>query len=247
LENTLGLAPYRLSNDPDLVSYVDRDNLLKKYDPKNTDLTKNKEFIQELTPAELVLLNSSSGFVSKQSLLRELDKPENKERSLGDILNAGVVLSYVEGLQSKPLEEINRIVNNSEIKAALKKNTAPLASLPYSENSTNGELYGFGGSYLVDFGAGKAKFYKNQNELLGLPNTLHDGDNQFIKLAKEKWGINDPNSLLRLSQNAARLKSPGTTNGTKETNTLHTILEKIYASEKKRQTIKKKLLSGIKK
>jgi hypothetical protein len=235
LENTLGLIPYRLSDDADLISFTDRENLLKKYDPKNTDLNKKKEFIQGLTPAELVLLDSSLGFVSKESLLRELDKPENKEKSLGDILNAGVVLSYVEGLQSKHLEEINRIVNNPEIKAALMRNIVPLAiedKFKYSKDGADGQLYKSGDSYLVDFGEGKAKFYKNQNELLGLPNALDDGDNQFIKLAKEKWGINDPNSILRLSQNAGRLKTPGVTDGSNQTNTLHTILEKIYASEK---------------
>ena len=114
LKDTLGLDPYRLSDDADLVSFTDRENLLKKYDPKNTDLSKNKEFIQGLTPAELVLLRSSLGFVSKESLLRELDKLENKEKSLGDILNAEVVSSYLDskqGLNSKSLAEIEKIIN----------------------------------------------------------------------------------------------------------------------------------------
>jgi methionine-rich copper-binding protein CopC len=249
LENTLGLIPYRLSDDADLISFTDRENLLKKYDPKNTDLTKNKEFIQELTPAELVLLNSSSGFVSKESLLRELDKPENKEnkeKSLGDILNAGVVLSYVEGLQSKPLAEIEKIINQSEIKAALKKNTAPLeigAGFKYSKDSINGELYRLGGSYLVDFGEGKAKFYKNQNQILGLPKDLDSKENYFQRLASDNksqpgqanpldlgYDISSdriyPTSLLRVGENARRVREKGSYK-----NVLNNILEKIYTSE----------------
>ena len=246
LENTLGLIPYRLSDDADLISFTDRENLLKKYDPNNTDLTKNKKFIQELTPAELVLLNSSSGFVSKQSLLRELDKPENKERSLGDILNAGVVLSYVEGLQSKPLAEIEKIINQSEIKAALKKNTAPLeigAGFKYSKDSINGELYRLGGSYLVDFGEGKAKFYKNQNQILGLPKDLDSKENYFQRLASDNksqpgqanpldlgYDISSdriyPTSLLRVGENARRVREKGSYK-----NVLNNILEKIYTSE----------------
>ena len=75
---------------------------------------------------------------------------------------------------------------------------------------------------------------------MGLPASISDDDNKFNRLANERRDIIGydftsqsiyPTSLLRLSQNAARLKSLGTTNGTKETNILHTILEKIYASE----------------
>ena len=245
LKDTLGLNPYRLSRDLDLVSYEDRENLLKKYDPKNTDLSKNKEFIQGLTPAELVLLGSSLGFVSKESLLRELDKPENKGKSLGDIFNAEVVSSYLDseqGLNSKSLKEINRIVNNPQIKAAMTRHTAPLVNpFKYSKDGAAGKIYKFGDSYLVDFGEGKAKFYKNQQELLGLPAEITNR-NQFLWLANEHRDIIGydftsqsiyPTSLLRLSQNAGRLKTPGVTGGSNQINTLHTILKKIYASEEK--------------
>jgi hypothetical protein len=250
LKDTLGLDPYGLSKDSDLVSFTDRENLLKKYDPQNTDLIKNKEFIQGLTLAELVLLRSSLGFVSKQSLLRELDKLENKTRSLGDILNAEVVSSYLDsatGLNSKSLKKINQIVNNPQIKAALTRNTAPLASLPYSWKSTNGELYGFGDSYLVDFGEGKAKFYRDQNEILGLPKHLYSKENYFQRLAKENKstpldlgydtskGAIYPTSLLRVGENARRIREKGTYG-----NVLNNILEKIYDSESKAPTDQKK-------
>jgi hypothetical protein len=225
-----------LSDDADLISFTDRENLLKKYDPKNTDLNKKKEFIQGLTPAELVLLDSSLSFVSKESLLRELDKPGNKEKSLGDILNAGVVLSYVEGLESKPLNEINRIVNNPQIKAALTRNTAPLViqdPFKYSKNGAAGKLYKFGeygASYLVDFGDGKARFYRNQYEILGL---MESDRNYFLNLAAQSdLGYDDsrdriyPTSLLRVGENARRIREKGT-----YANVLNNILEKIYTSE----------------
>ncbi|MBU6196857.1 MAG: hypothetical protein KGO93_04740 [Cyanobacteria bacterium REEB446] len=248
LKDTLGLDPYRLSKDSDLVSFTDRENLLKKYDPKNTDLRKNKEFIQGLTPAELVLLGSSLGFVSKQSLLRELDKLGNEGKSLGDILNAEVVSSYLDseqGLNSKSLKEINKIVNNPQIKAALIKSATKIetpANKEYTEGNALGQLYRLDGSYLVDFGEGNAKFYKSQTELLGLPASISDDDNKFNLLANERRNIIGydlasqsiyPTSLLRLSQNAGRLKTPGVTDGSNQINTLHTILEKIYASEEK--------------
>ena len=234
LDSYFRLSTSSLSDDADLVSYEDRENLLKKYDPKNTDLNKKKEFIQGLTPAELVLLDSSLGFVSKQSLLRELDKPENKEKSLGDILNADVVLSYVSGLQSKPLKEIEKIINRAEIKAALTRNTVPLKieqPFKYSQDSTDGKLYKFGDSYLVDFGDGKAKFYRNQNEILGLP--MESDRNYFLNLAAQSdlgydtstRGIY-PTSLLRVGENARRIRETGT-----YANVLNNILEKIYTSE----------------
>jgi hypothetical protein len=234
LDSYFQLSTSSLSDDADLISFTDRENLLKKYDPKNTDLSKKKEFIQGLTPAELVLLRSSLGFVSKQSLLRELDKPENKEKSLGDILNADVVLSYVSGLQSKPLKEIEKIINRAEIKAALTRNTVPLKieqPFKYSQNSTDGKLYKFGDSYLVDFGDGKAKFYRNQNEILGLP--MESDRNYFLNLAAQSdlgydtstRGIY-PTSLLRVGENARRIRETGT-----YANVLNNILEKIYTSE----------------
>jgi hypothetical protein len=218
LDSYFQLSTSSLSDDADLISFTDRENLLKKYDPKNTDLSKKKEFIQGLTPAELVLLRSSLGFVSKQSLLRELDKPENKEKSLGDILKADVVLSYVSGLQSKPLKEIEKIINRAEIKAALTRNTVPLKieqPFKYSQNSTDGKLYKFGDSYLVDFGDGKAKFYRNQNEILGLP--MESDRNYFLNLAAQSdlgydtstRGIY-PTSLLRVGENARRIRETGT-------------------------------------
>jgi len=234
LDSYFRLSTSSLSDDADLVSYEDRENLLKRYDPKNTDLSKKKEFIQGLTPAELVLLRSSLGFVSKESLLRELDKPENKEKSLGDILNARVVLSYVNGLQSKPLKEIEKIINRAEIKAALTRNTVPLKieqPFKYSQDSTDGKLYKFGDSYLVDFGDGKAKFYRNQNEILGLP--MESDRNYFLNLAAQSdlgydtstRGIY-PTSLLRVGENARRIRETGT-----YANVLNNILEKIYTSE----------------
>jgi hypothetical protein len=234
LDSYFQLSTSSLSDDADLISFTDRENLLKKYDPKNTDLNKKKEFIQGLTPAELVLLDSSLGFVSKQSLLRELDKPENKEKSLGDILNADVVLSYVSGLQSKPLKEIEKIINRAEIKAALTRNTVPLKieqPFKYSQDSTDGKLYKFGDSYLVDFGDGKAKFYRNQNEILGLP--MKSDRNYFLNLAAQSdlgydtstRGIY-PTSLLRVGENARRIRETGT-----YANVLNNILEKIYTSE----------------
>lgn len=248
LKDTLGLDPYRLSDDADLVSFTDRENLLKKYDPKNTDLSKNKEFIQGLTPAELVLLRSSLGFVSKESLLRELDKLENKEKSLGDILNAEVVSSYLDseqGLNSKPLKEINRIVNNPQIKAALTRHTAPLViqdPFKYSKDGAAGKLYKFGDSYLVDFGKEKAKFYRNQYEILGLPKDLRGGSNIFNLASDNKsqpgqanpldlgYDISSdriyPTSLLRVGENARRMREKGTYG-----NVLHRILEQIYTSE----------------
>lgn len=247
LDNYFALSTSNLSDDADLMSFTDRENLLKKYDPKNTDLSKNKEFIQGLTPAELVLLRSSLGFVSKESLLRELDKLGNEGKSLGDILNAEVVSSYLDseqGLNSKSLKEINKIVNNPQIKAALIKSATKIetpANKEYTEGNAPGQLYRLDGSYLVDFGERKAKFYKNQKELLGLPAEITNR-NQFLWLANERRNIIGydlasqsiyPTSLLRLSQNAGRLKTPGVTDGSNQTNTLHTILEKIYASEAK--------------
>ncbi|MEB3315831.1 MAG: Ig-like domain-containing protein [Candidatus Melainabacteria bacterium] len=244
LKDTLGLYPYRLSEDSDLVSFTDRGNLLKKYDPKNTDLSKNKEFIQGLTPAELVLLRSSLGFVSKESLLRELDKPENKGKSLGDIFNAEVVSSYLDseqGLNSKSLKEINQIVNNPQIKAALTRNTEPLEikdNFKYSKDGAAGKLYKFDDSYLVDFGEGKAKFYRDQDEILGLPKDLGSNQNYFLKLAQENKGTSldlgfdissdriYPTSLLRVGENARRIREKGTYG-----NVLHRILEQIYTSE----------------
>jgi hypothetical protein len=237
LDSYFQLSTSSLSDDADLMSFTDRENLLKKYDPKNTDLNKNKEFIQGLTPAELVLLNSSSGFVSRQSLLRELEKPDNKEKSL----QAGVLSGYLGTLRSKPLAEIEKIINQPEIKAALKKNTAPLeigAGFKYSKDSINGELYRLGRSYLVDFGEGKAKFYKNQNEILGLPKDLDSKENYFQRLAEENKGTSldlgydsrakgiYPTSLLRVGENARRIREQGSYK-----NVLNNILEKIYTSE----------------
>ncbi len=240
LKDTLGLDPDRLSKDSDLVSFTDRENLLKKYDPKNTDLKKNKEFIQGLTPAELVLLNSSSGFVSKQSLLREFDG-----KSPHEIFGTGVLSGYLDTLRSKSLVEIEKIINaDPAIKEALIKSATKIetpANKEYTEGNDRGQLYRLDGSYLVDFGEGNAKFYKSQTELLGLPASISDDDNKFNLLANERRDIIGydltsqsiyPTSLLRLSQNAGRLKTLGITEGSNEINTLHTILEKIYASEK---------------
>ncbi|MFM7457719.1 MAG: Ig-like domain-containing protein [bacterium] len=186
LDKYFGFHTSSLSDDADLMSFTDRDNLLKKYDPKNTDLNQNTQFIKGLTPVELVLLNSSSGFVSKQSLLSELNKPANQGKPLDEIFGTGILSGYLEALKLKPLNEINNIVNDPQIKAALKKNTAPLeigAGFKYSKDSINGELYRLGRSYLVDFGEGKAKFYKNQNEILGLPESSKK--NYFRRLAEE--------------------------------------------------------------
>jgi hypothetical protein len=260
LQNTLRLYPSSFSDDTDLISFTDRENLLKKYYPANTDFKQKKEFIQELTPAELVLLNPSSGFVSKQSLLRELEKPENKEKSLNDIFSAGVLSNYLSALKLKPLNEINKIVNNPEIKAALKRNIAPLAipkEFEYSKDSVNGQLYDLDGNgdrygnYLVDFGDGKAKFYKAQDEVLGLPENIQSG-NYFLKLAQENkskpgqaknpfdLGYDTsgydiyPTSLLRVGENARRIREKGTYG-----NVLNNILEKIYDSESKAPTDQK--------
>jgi hypothetical protein len=243
LDNYFALSTSNLSDDADLMSFTDRDNLLKKYDPKNTDLTKNKEFIQELTPAELVLLNSSSGFVSKQSLLRELEKPNNTGKPLDEIFGTGVLSGYLDTLRSKSPAEIEKIINaDPAIKEALIKSATKIESQAYTKDKTQGQLYRLGGSYLVDFGAGKAKFYKSQQELLGLPAEIDRNQYQFFWLANERRDIIGyditsqsiySTSLLRLSQNAGRLKTLGVADGSNQTNTLHTILEKIYASEEK--------------
>jgi hypothetical protein len=249
LDSYFQLATSSLSDDTDLMSLTDRENLLKKYDPKNTDLNKKKEFIQALTPEELVMFsnNSNKGFISKQSILSELDKAENKGKSLKDIFDVtqyGLGSDYLDALKSKEPSEIlgklkamQSILKNSPLKIIDNSTANPYTNI----DNKPGHLYMLKGAYLVDFDDGKPpKFYKSQGELLGLPAAINR--NQFLWLANEHRDIIGydlasrsiyPTSLLRLSQNAGRLKTPGVTDGSNQINTLHTILEKIYASEDK--------------
>jgi hypothetical protein len=250
LDSYFQLSTLSLSDDADLISFTDRENLLKKYDPKNTDLNKKKEFIQGLTPEELVMFsnNSNKGFISKQSILSELDKAENKGKSLKDIFDVTqyeLGSDYLDALKSKEPSEIlgklkamQSILKNSPLKIIDNSTANPYTNI----DNKPGHLYMLKGAYLVDFDDGKPpKFYKSQEELLGLPAEITDR-NQFLWLANERRDIIGydtasesiySTSLLRLSQNAGRLKTPGVTDGSNQINTLHTILEKIYASEEK--------------
>jgi methionine-rich copper-binding protein CopC len=275
LQDTLGLHPSYLDAYPSpLITLSDREALLKKYDNSITDLTKKKDFINNLSPEELVVLALAAGKAlrSKAFLLSELEAEANKTKSLDEVLGldlGDLGSHYVSNLADESVEfggtnayqAIITKLRDTNIWTKLEQDKSislleqNVPQSKYTSNLDDGsnfaaKIYTAKGvgqydalGYLVQTGTGdnKYKLYTSQEELLGLPDELKNEDNQFIKLAKENWGINydtpnrtyDTNSLLRLSQNAARLKSPGTTNGTKETNTLHTILEKIYASEEK--------------
>lgn len=253
LEDTLGLNPVRLFRYSDLVSYEDSENLLKKYDPKNTDLSKNKEFIQGLTPEELVIFsnNSNKGFSTKKSILSELDKAGNKGKSLKDIFGVTeyeLGSDYLDILKTKEPGEILAKLKDPAMQEILKntplKTIGGLPAHKYTRSDgKTGKLYILNDAYLVDFNDAKApKFYKSEKELLGLPAQILDGaEYKFSWLANEHRDIIGydtqsqsihPTSLLRLSENAGRLKTPHVTvDGSNEINTLYTILEKIYASE----------------
>jgi hypothetical protein len=272
LQDTLE-PEYNLQDDIYLIiPLADRDTLLKRYDGSITDLAKKKEFINSLSPEELVFLAlaADKDLRSKAFLLSELEAEANKTKSLDEVLglDSGDLGSHYlytlnsESVASHGANAYPAIITKLRDKDIWKKleqdksislleQNVPQSKYISLDNGSNfaAKIYtvaaigsGSGRGYLVQTGTGdnKYKLYGSQKELLGLPDELENKDNQFIKLAKENWGINydtpnrtyDTNSLLRLSQNAARLKSPGI-NGTKETNTLHTILEKIYASEEK--------------
>ena len=156
---------------------------------------------------------------------------------------------YLENLTEEPDKQyiINKLTD-PDIRKKLEagKNMIKISSKPFAHNSKEANIYQLGDGvfghygYLVDSG-GKYEFYRNQRELLGLPEEISSDANKFIRLATEAWGIKydrekqtyEASSLLRLSQNAGRLTNPGFNINENQSNTLHTILEKIYASEEK--------------
>ena len=250
LQDTLGLYRYSLDYDKSLITLADREALVKRYDGSITDLAKKKEFINSLSPEELVLTTDSK-LKSKASLLREIETKGNENKTLDKILgiNAqGMGAIYLENLlaESNKQDIIKKLTDpdiRKKLEATNNMTKIDSSSKAFTHNSKEASIYqlsnGYG--YLVDLGDANYKFYQNQRELLGLPAEISETDNRFIRLAKENWGINydtahqtyEASSLLRLSQNAERLKTPGVTDGSNQINTLHTILEKIYASEDK--------------
>jgi hypothetical protein len=242
LQDTLGLSPYALLQDSELIPPEEtREALVKKYDPTNKDLAKHKEFVQKLTPAEFVFLRYElPGEGSKQSLLRTLEET-GTGKTFDEVFESKVafVSRYLEDLLSKDLKEINGKINSDpEIKAALIKSATPVeaaSGFEYGKEDIPGKLYTLGNGYLVDFGDKGAKFYRNDNEILGLRKELPIEGNYFVKLAMDpnnELGIDVvgerffSSALLRVGENARRLRETGT-----YANVLNNILEKIYTSE----------------
>jgi hypothetical protein len=275
LQDTLGLSRYRLYDDLYLIiPLADRDTLLKRYDGSITDLAKKKEFINSLSPEELVFLAiaADKDLRSKAFLLSELEAEANKTKSLDEVLglDSGLGSRYLytlnaESVASHGANAYPAIITKLRDKDIWKKleqdksislleQNVPQSKYISLDNGSNfaAKIYtvaavGSGGSglhgYLVQTGTedNKYKLYGSQEELLGLPAEI-TGRNQFLWLANEYRDIIGydtasksiySTSLLRLSRNAGRLKTPGVTDGSNQTNTLHTILEKIYASEEK--------------
>ena len=249
LQDTIGLSNSDLLSDKSLITLANREAFIKRYDGSITDLAKKKQFINSLSPEELVL-TAGTGLKSKASLLREIETKENQSKTLDEILgiNAeGANNLYLQNLTEEPDKQyiINKLID-PDIRKKLEagKNMTKISSQPFAHNSKQANIYQLGDGvfghygYLVDSG-GKYEFYRNQRELLGLPEEISNDNNKFIRLATEGWGINyntdkqtyEASSLLRLSQNAGRL----TNRDENLSNTLHTILEKIYASEEKAQ------------
>ena len=130
-------------------------------------------------------------------------------------------------------------INSPKIKAALIESATKIDSWAYKKDQALGQLYRLRDGYLVDFGEGKAKFYKSEQELLGLLN--EPSENLFEELAWEnkhnRPGLDlgydpsssriYPTSLLRVGENARRLRSQD------DRNTLNDILQVIYDSEER--------------
>ena len=128
-------------------------------------------------------------------------------------------------------------INSPKIKAALIESATKIDSWAYTKDQALGQLYRLRDGYLVDFGEGKAKFYKYDQELLGLE--AWDTWNWFEQLAYENKDTRPgldlgydpsssriyPTSLLRVGENARRLRSQD------DRNTLNDILDVIYNSE----------------
>lgn len=198
LQDTLGLSSSIL--DEGFVSEVDRINSLKKFIAikSETDTAKKIEFINSLSPEELLILGNRdnySGFTSKQKFLEAVNKEENKTKTLGEIFGItekALGSDYLSAISSddpgKILEKYNAL--DEESRDSLKNNGLfkDLSSPNTYTNSANpSSLYRINETYILKSNNNFTE-YRSIEELIGLDRYTTEKENYFFKLARENGG-----------------------------------------------------------